>query len=209
LKIQTKEDQLNWVKVVQLLVPENSSWNNEQLLGLLGWLHESFVLLCPTVINTIGTENHEAMEIAIVLDIIGELCQYHIFKQGLISYKFIKPLIELFGTIQLHIKPANMLKPTTDEGFSYPHVKSTIIEIISYLAHDTPEIQDEVRELHGLNLVLSNCVIDDNNPFIKERAITCLKFLLANNSKNQQVVRELEETTAHEESTDTKGITKD
>lgn len=40
--------------------------------------------------------------------------------------------------------------------------------------------------------MLSNCIIDNNNPFIKEQAIVCLKYLLQKNPKNQQFVADLE-----------------
>ena len=53
-------------------------------------------------------------------------------------------------------------------------------------------MQDRIRELHGLELVLSNCVIDDNDPFIKERSVVCIKYLLQDNRPNQDFVAQLE-----------------
>ncbi|CAI4869474.1 CLL_collapsed_G0005850.mRNA.1.CDS.1 [Saccharomyces cerevisiae] len=70
--------------------------------------------------------------------------------------------------------------------------RTVIIEILASLVYAHPEIQDQIRELGGLALILSNCVIDDNDPFIKERSIVCLKFLLKNNAKNQEYVKKME-----------------
>ncbi|KAL3241316.1 Ctr86p [Nakaseomyces bracarensis] len=75
---------------------------------------------------------------------------------------------------------------------NFPECKLLIIEIIANLVHGNKEVQDKIRDLQGLGLVLSNCVIDDNDPFIKERSIMCIKFLLENNPENQQYVAQLE-----------------
>lgn len=75
---------------------------------------------------------------------------------------------------------------------NFPECKSLIIEILSMLTHKRTNVQDKIRQLHGLELVLSNCVIDDNDPFIKERSIVCIKFLLQDNKENQDFVAKLE-----------------
>lgn len=75
---------------------------------------------------------------------------------------------------------------------NFPECKLLIIEIIAMLTHENREIQNQVRELGGLGVILSNCVIDDNDPFIKERSIMCIKFLLKDNKENQNFVANLE-----------------
>lgn len=75
---------------------------------------------------------------------------------------------------------------------NFPGCKSFIIEILASLTYENHIIQDIVREIHGLELVLSNCLIDDNDPFIKERSIICVKFLLKGNAANQDFVAQLE-----------------
>ncbi|ODV92672.1 hypothetical protein CANCADRAFT_17203, partial [Tortispora caseinolytica NRRL Y-17796] len=40
--------------------------------------------------------------------------------------------------------------------------------------------------------VLSSCVIDHENPFIREHAILCIKALLKDNAENQQLIASLE-----------------
>lgn len=79
------------------------------------------------------------------------------------------------------------IKPT-----NFPECKLLIIEILAILVYGRREVQDKIRELHGLELILSNCVIDDNDPFIKERSVMCIKFLLKDNKPNQDFVAQLE-----------------
>lgn len=182
-----------WLQLAQLIIPEKNNWNNSQKLCLLSWTNDLFKLYYPLVIETIGKETAEAVKISLILDIFSELCQIDLIKNGFIDYNMIDPIIKLFGMIHRIIPISNAIKPSNTSIYSHPHVKSTIIEIISYLAYENKSMQDKIRDLNGLELVLSNCVIDDNNPYIKERAISCLKFLLANNQLNQNVIRELEE----------------
>lgn len=79
------------------------------------------------------------------------------------------------------------IKPT-----NFPECKSFLIEILTMLAYNNRTNQDKIRDLHGLGLILSNCVIDDNDPFIRERSIVCIKFLLKDNKPNQDFVASLE-----------------
>lgn len=82
---------------------------------------------------------------------------------------------------------ANHIKST-----NFPEIKLLLIEILANLTYKNKAIQDKMRELKGLQLVLSNCLIDDNDPFIKERSIVCIRFLLEGNEENQKFVANLE-----------------
>lgn len=88
----------------------------------------------------------------------------------------------------------NRIDPTTNQirACNFPGTKSFIIEILTSLSHENSIVKDKIRELHGLEFVLSNCLIDDNDPFIKERSIICIKFLLKENAANQDFVAQLE-----------------
>lgn len=80
----------------------------------------------------------------------------------------------------------------TIKSTNFPEIKSFIIELLANLSYKNKNNQDKIRELHGLEIVLSNCVIDDNDPFIKEKSIVCIKFLLEGNPDNQKIVAQLE-----------------
>ncbi|KAH8552912.1 spinocerebellar ataxia type 10 protein domain-containing protein [Umbelopsis sp. PMI_123] len=74
-------------------------------------------------------------------------------------------------------------------GFMY--IKRDIVRLTSALAYHDRRMQDEVRELGGIGLVLSQCNIDDANPYVKEHAILAMRNLLENNLENQAVVEQL------------------
>lgn len=72
------------------------------------------------------------------------------------------------------------------------NVRGVLIDVITVFVYGNFNNQELVRENHGLEAVLNSCNIDHNEPFIKEKAVLCLKFLLMNNEKNQAFVRQLE-----------------
>lgn len=183
-------------KIIQICITSKEDWDNQELIAILSWLFEEYNTMSSEAVNYFQNSEYDKLElvhpmILIVLDCISELCKYNIVKDFMINYKIIETLVPLLGAIHTNIKPKNMTKKSSNI-IDFPHIKSIIIEIISYLVFEHFESQELVREVHGLELILSNCIIDDNNPFIKERAIICLKYLLANNSENQKLVASLE-----------------
>lgn len=115
----------------------------------------------------------------------------------------IKTLIELLIAAQKSLPRRGKLSEVTTandgngaaEGSNpeeFPLIKGKLITLLSVLTMHEAKIQDEIRELHGLEIILSNCMIDRNNPFIRERSILCIKYLLEGNEKNQSLVAQLE-----------------
>lgn len=70
--------------------------------------------------------------------------------------------------------------------------KAHLIRLIGNLCHNNTNNQDKVRELQGIHLILDNCSIDSNNPFISQWAIFAIRNLLEHNSQNQELVATLE-----------------
>lgn len=70
-------------------------------------------------------------------------------------------------------------------------LKRDLVKLIGNLAYSRTHVQDAVRELGGLQLVLQMCNIDDNNPYLREHAIFAIRNLLDNNLANQHLVDEL------------------
>ncbi|KAG0124124.1 hypothetical protein HOY82DRAFT_618359 [Tuber indicum] len=78
------------------------------------------------------------------------------------------------------------------EEFTWPHIKRYLVMLLSSFSWQDKAVQDLVRKKGGLQAVLNQCMIDDDNPYIREHAILCIRNLLENNSENQKVVKELE-----------------
>ena len=86
--------------------------------------------------------------------------------------------------------------PTEDPSlFEWRNLKKLIILVLSSLVWKSPTVQTQIRQHGGVETVLNCTQHDSNNPYIKEHAIMCLKFLLEGNKENQGIVRELEART--------------
>ncbi|XP_051247847.1 ataxin-10 [Dicentrarchus labrax] len=70
--------------------------------------------------------------------------------------------------------------------------KAHLIRLIGNLCHSNTNNQNKVRELEGIPLILDNCNIDSNNPFISQWAIFAIRNLLEHNPQNQELVATLE-----------------
>ncbi|KAF8459411.1 hypothetical protein BGX38DRAFT_1264342 [Terfezia claveryi] len=81
---------------------------------------------------------------------------------------------------------------TDPEEFTWPHIKKFCVLLLTNLSWKNNDVKDLVRERGGLAAVLNQCMVDDDNPFIKEYAILCVRNLLEGNTRNQKVVGSLE-----------------
>ncbi|KAI8800494.1 spinocerebellar ataxia type 10 protein domain-containing protein [Cladochytrium replicatum] len=73
-----------------------------------------------------------------------------------------------------------------------PPMKTEAVRVIGNLSYGCPCVQDEVRRLGGLLLVLELCNYDESNPFIREHAIFAVRNLCEGNAENQNVIAQLE-----------------
>lgn len=189
------------LKINQLVITEKENWNNYQLTNILAWLYDLFVNLSKTSqeLLVLGASNVDVLstvhlKMVMTLDMLSDLGKFDATKQFLNHYNAIEELIRLLRVVHENVERRTLKKKieVIANAKEFPQVRSLIIEIIANLAYQSFEVQEKVRELHGLELVLSNCVIDDNDPYIKERSIICVKLLLENNLKNQEFVASLE-----------------
>ncbi|KAK1146312.1 hypothetical protein N8T08_003099 [Aspergillus melleus] len=84
--------------------------------------------------------------------------------------------------------------PITEDPseFEWRNLKKLVVLVLSSLVWKCPEVQDQIRRHGGVEAVLSCTNFDAHNPYIKEHAVMCLKFLLEGNRENQRLVEELE-----------------
>ncbi|TPX32693.1 hypothetical protein SmJEL517_g04229 [Synchytrium microbalum] len=69
--------------------------------------------------------------------------------------------------------------------------KVNIVGVLGNLCYECREVQDEIRRLGGIPLILSQAHIDDANPWLREYTILAIRNLLEKNTENQQVVASL------------------
>ncbi|KAL6172613.1 hypothetical protein ACJQWK_01762 [Exserohilum turcicum] len=89
-------------------------------------------------------------------------------------------------------------RPYMDEAadepsdFEWRNLKKLAILVLSSLVWKNKHVQDQVRPLGGIEAVLNCCSYDEHNPYIREHAIMCLRFLMEGNKDNQERIHVLE-----------------
>lgn len=76
--------------------------------------------------------------------------------------------------------------------FEWRNLKKLIVLVLSSLVWKSPTVQNQIRQHGGVETILSCTQYDAHNPYIKEHAVMCLKFLLEGNRENQGLVEGLE-----------------
>ncbi|KAG9319236.1 hypothetical protein KVV02_008077 [Mortierella alpina] len=71
-------------------------------------------------------------------------------------------------------------------------LKRDIVRLVGNLAYRSRHVQDRIRQCNGLIVMLSQCNIDDANPYLREYAILAMKNILTGNSENQALIEELQ-----------------
>ncbi|KAL2329596.1 hypothetical protein Fmac_017177 [Flemingia macrophylla] len=78
-------------------------------------------------------------------------------------------------------------KPCPYKGF-----RRDTVALIGNCVYRRKHAQDEIRHRNGILLLLQQCVTDEDNPFLREWGIWCVRNLLEGNDENKKVVAELE-----------------
>ncbi|KAF1351473.1 hypothetical protein EJ07DRAFT_169022 [Lizonia empirigonia] len=89
-------------------------------------------------------------------------------------------------------------RPYMDEAadepsdFEWRNLKKLAVLVLSSLVWKNTLVQNQIRPLGGIEAVLNCCSYDEHNPYIREHAIMCLRFLMEGNRENQDRIRALE-----------------
>ena len=88
--------------------------------------------------------------------------------------------------------PSQGLDNQEPSEFEWRNLKKLVVLVLSSLVWKSVIVQDQIRKYGGVEMIISCCNYDANNPYIKEHAIMCLRFLLERNKENQQIVDQLQ-----------------
>jgi len=77
--------------------------------------------------------------------------------------------------------------------FEWRNLKKLVILVLSSLVWKSANVQEQIRKHGGVQLVIACCNLDGNNPYIKEHAVMCLRFLLENDRENQEILMGLQQ----------------
>lgn len=76
--------------------------------------------------------------------------------------------------------------------FEWRNLKKLVVLVLSSLVWKSSEVQNQIRAHGGIEMILACTNFDAHNPYIKEHAVMCLKFLMEGNRENQELISSLE-----------------
>ena len=104
------------------------------------------------------------------------------------------------------VPPSPPLDAQEPSDFEWRNLKKLVVLVLSSLVWKSTTVQNQIRKYGGVEMILQCCNFDSNNPYIREHAIMCLRFLLEGNAENQMIVGALEaRRTVPEEVLDKRG----
>uniref|UniRef100_A0A8C2G0N2 Ataxin-10 n=1 Tax=Cyprinus carpio TaxID=7962 RepID=A0A8C2G0N2_CYPCA len=177
----------------------------ELILAQLGvFLASCFTDHCSAVL-TLSSESSDDQEAMVVIRLLDILCE---MTSGCKEFMPLQNHSDLLrATVDL-LKEVHLLGKTSKNVFTAAHdfsltrpggadshpalsFKAHLIRLIGNLCHGHVVNQDKVRELDGIALILDNCSIDSNNPFISQWAVFAIRNILEHNLENQKLIQGL------------------
>ncbi|KAG2224314.1 hypothetical protein INT45_012883 [Circinella minor] len=111
-----------------------------------------------------------------------------VFKEMLIEDDVLKSVTDLLTCCET-------MDQKKQPGFNY--LKRDSVRLLGALCHEDRRMQDKIREIGGIPIILAQCKIEDANPckysiYLREYAILALRNILKDNHENQAIIAELE-----------------
>ncbi|XP_027760055.1 ataxin-10, partial [Empidonax traillii] len=203
----SNQERVTLLELMMSKVSEKSCVSSEEMRVMArhaAFLAGCFQEQCGAVLrltDAAGAEDEEALVTICLLDVLCEMTS----SSGQLEHLQALPglletavdtlrLTHLAGKQAVNVFTATHAV-TGQEEVSHPAVgfKSHLIRLIGNLCYKNKENQDKVYELDGIPLILDNCSIDDNNPFVNQWAVFAIRNLTEQNERNQELIAGLEE----------------
>ncbi|XP_064510111.1 ataxin-10 isoform X3 [Pseudopipra pipra] len=203
----SNQERVTLLELMLAKVSEKSSVGSEEL-EVLGshatFLAGCFQEQCGAVLRFAAAPQAQDQEALVTVRLLDVLCELTSSSGQLDRLQALPGLLEAaVDTLRLtHLagkQAVNVFTATHavtgQEEVSHPAVgfKSHLIRLIGNLCYKNKENQDKVYELEGIPLILDNCSIDDNNPFVNQWAVFAIRNLTEQNERNQELIAGLEE----------------
>ncbi|XP_018610351.2 ataxin-10 isoform X1 [Scleropages formosus] len=196
----------------QLVEPREAAGDSGIPAELAKFLASCFLDGCRAVLELASCPSAADEEALTVIRLLDVLCEMTSDRQ---PFMFLQDHPTLLSTTVELLKEVHFLGKVGRNIFSaqqdfsmagpasHPAVsfKAHLVRLIANLCHGNSHNQNKVREMDGIALILDNCNIDSNNPFISQWAIFALRVILDHNRKNQEVVQALERRGVADDST--------
>ncbi|KAG8532711.1 uncharacterized protein KY384_002588 [Bacidia gigantensis] len=93
---------------------------------------------------------------------------------------------------QSDLSEQESIESADPSDFEWRNLKKLVILVLSSLVWKSPTVQRQVRQYGGVEMVLACCSYDGNNPYIREHAIMCLRFVLEGSPENKEIATKLQ-----------------
>ncbi|XP_074854200.1 ataxin-10 [Carettochelys insculpta] len=203
----SNQERITLLEVIMAKISEKNSMTSDEKTVLLKnaeFLVGCFQVKCCDVLRLTSTANIEDEEAMVTIRLLDVLCEMTSNNEQLEHLQMCPGLLETaVDTLRLtHLagkQTTNVFTAThsmtPEEEISHPAVgfKSHLIRLIGNLCYKNKENQDKVYRLDGIPLILDNCSIDDNNPFVSQWAVYAIRNLTEHNERNQELIAEMEQ----------------
>ncbi|XP_075756114.1 ataxin-10 isoform X2 [Pelodiscus sinensis] len=195
------------LELIMAKISENNSMTNDEMAVLLKdaeFFASCFQEKCHDVLKLTSatkTEDEEAIVTIRLLDVLCEMTSNNEQLEHLQTYPgLLETTVDTLRLTHLAGKQTTNIFTAThsvtgEAEISHPAVgfKSHLIRLIGNLCYKNKENQDKVYQLDGIPLILDNCSIDDNNPFVNQWAVYAIRNLTEKNERNQDVIAQMEQ----------------
>jgi len=214
----TNKSMKNWLKILdgkifralsdqEIAVFVNFPWLNDQAISFLVSLFQKLNMtkLMQRHMSANG-EEEETETTLLLLHIFAELTKYNdqienqkngfhkYMVENLLNSGLIKLIIDLLMASR-ELKPLTLkLNEKVDDSdirnalFGF---KALMVKILGNLSFRNRKVQDEIRILEGIPLILDHTNHDDTNPYVREWAVMAIRNICEDNLENQKVIQGL------------------
>ncbi|XP_069484289.1 ataxin-10 isoform X2 [Ambystoma mexicanum] len=173
------------------------------LQALAEFLARCFQENCKAVLKLVSATNMDDEEALVVIRLLDVLCEMTSNNEQLQCLQSCPSLLE---TVVDVLRLTHLAGKQTKNIFTAAHsmswveevthpavgFKAHLIRLIGNLCYRNKENQDKILQLDGIPLILDNCSIDDNNPFLNQWAVYAIRNLTEQNEENQAVIAQME-----------------
>lgn len=117
---------------------------------------------------------------------------------SIIESRLFLDLVTFLLCMLRELEPPEMIRkcrmPEENQGKVCPYLgyRRDIVSVIGNCSFRRKQVQDVIRQQNGILLIMQQCIVDENNPFLREWGIWAVRNLLEGNADNQLRVAELE-----------------
>ncbi|XP_030816394.1 ataxin-10 [Camarhynchus parvulus] len=202
----SNQERVTLLELMMVKVSDKNSVSSEEMNVFerhADFLADCFQEKCGAVLKLTAAAAAEDEEALVTIRLLDVLCEMTSNSSQLEHLQAFPGLLETaVDTLRLtHLagkQAVNIFTATHavtgQEEVSHPAVgfKSHLIRLIGNLCYKNKENQDKVYDLDGISLILDNCSIDDNNPFVSQWAVYAIRNLTEQNEQNQALIAQME-----------------